>query len=193
MNNDKKPFYVFLEVDGVLFDTKSNFHYHGPYYLDVIEPFLKPSSIDACNNLLKSLETEYNTKLVIISRRRCSMSKCISYIKHYGLKYDKPIFSTKFIPGARGKKIIDFMQNDGINNIDKIPSLNDFINYIFSKSETDEKFKNYVVINPTKHKIRFQIPNSHIIKTNPINNSLNQEQVDKFLKSINISTSQPEK
>lgn len=185
---NKEPFYIFFEVNGVLYDEKFAYNFHGPFFYPIDDPKIKETSMTAFNNLIQTLEENYDTKLVLISKRRKNLDNCVRYLKNYGLIYDKPIFATEFKKGARGQKILDSMSKDGLNPTKK-PTLKDFVSNLLMSSKNNPKFKNYVVINPPSSKISRYIRNNHLIKTDPIRNSLTQQQVDDFLEQFNSSNS----
>lgn len=179
--NNKKPFYIFTSVDGVLYDFDFASRIHTYFMKDIENPILNKSSIEALDFLLSSLEEYYDTKLFITSHRRADLPSCIDYLKSYGFKYDKPIFATPLKNGTRGKKIIRSMQNDNLHPVQKTKLSTIVINF-FNKIDNNQKFKNYVVIdcNPSP-RVTKHIPKNHIIKTNFTNASLRMSQVQDFL------------
>ena len=181
---EKQPFYIFLEINGVLYDEKSAYDAHGFFY-PVSEPKLKSSSINALNFLIEKIEKNYDSKLIIISRRRKNLPYCISYIKYFGVKYNKPFFATEFTEGPRGKKILKSMNDDGLIPHKK-PTVKTIISNLLTTAKDDNSFKNYVVINPKSSKISKYIPKEHLIVTDRLRNSLTQEQVNLFLSSIGL-------
>ena len=186
----KDVFYVFTSINGVLFDSKYVDSMHGPFAASIEDPILNPKSVSALLYLLETLEEKYDTKLVITSKRRRDMPACIEYLKHNGFYYNKPIFSTKYINGLRGKKIISHMEEDGQDPIRK-KTISSLINSILNPN--NKKFKNYVVIDSSYFKLFGQIPSSHIIKTDYKHQSLTIDQVQSYLESIGITKEkQPE-
>ncbi len=183
---NKEPFFVFTAINGVLCDGEFAFQKHGPFAKSIENPILKSSSIDALTLLLNTLEEKYDTKLVITSKRRSDLPACMQYLHDYGFKYDKPVFATKYEKGERGRKILNFMENEGIAPA-KTRTLSNIVDSLFS-AQTDKPFKNYAVIDSSLSRIKHFIPKSHIIKTNPRNASLTQTQVEEFLSQIGLST-----
>ena len=57
----KQPYYIFLDIDGTLYDATYVQHIYGPFTSHVEYPVLKPESINAVNLLLRSLESKFNT------------------------------------------------------------------------------------------------------------------------------------
>lgn len=184
-NIKKEPFYIFTDIDGVLFDNESAFYAHGPFLKDVSSPVLKHSSVVALNFLLETLEKKYDTKFIITSPRRKDLVSCMQYLNYNGLKYNKPIFATDFVSGPRGKKILNLMSNDGLVPKKK-PSLKQFISNFFDKNLRENSFKNYVVIDSSLSHLKRLIPKEHIIKTNFNYAALSIDQVINFLNSIGI-------
>ena len=113
------------------------------------------------------------------------MPECIIYIKNFGLVFDKPIFATEFIEGARGKKILNTMKQDGLSP-NKKPTVKDIVSNLLTCAKENYSFKNYVVINPKNSKISKYIPKEHLIVTDKIRNSLTQEQVNNYLSYIGL-------
>ena len=187
----KEPYYVFTSIDGVLIDNDYVAYRHGPFAQYMENPILKDTSINALLSLLSNLEEKYDTRLIITSGRRNDLPACVEYLRQYGFNYDKPFYSTKYVPGKRGNKILNYMEESG-KNPERKKSLSSLIDDLFSSSS--KKFKNYVVIESELSKVNKQIPSSHIIKTNPRHKSLTQEQVDSYLTRIGLikTESQPQ-
>ena len=111
----KKKFYVFLDIDGVLYDwvyikeqvKKGKIKKGGK--IDVFNP----ESIIALNLLIEKLEKIYDVRLVISSAWRHYMDMTVSKLKDNGLVYDKKIESTPIStnPKQRGKEIRRYLMN----------------------------------------------------------------------------------
>lgn len=184
-NNEKRPYYIFMDIDGTLYDNIYANQIHGPYLQYIEKPCLNPKSINAINFLLQTLENNYDTKLVITSGHRNNMSMCLQYLYDYGLKYDKPIFCTDFVPGTRGKKIIDYLNKDG-KKLLTYPRLKTIFARKLYKKQDNQDFKDYVVIDDKKSIIRKHIPPERRIITNKEKQSLTMEQVIGYLTKIGI-------
>lgn len=182
----KDPFYVFTDVKGVLSDQEKILEQYGPYLERAEYPILEASSVQALNNLLASLEENYDTRLIITSKLRKNLPRCINYLKSYGLEYDKPIFATEFKEGLRSEKIFDVMQKDGLSPARK-KTLKQIISGILKRATEDKSFKNYVVIDRVSNTATRAIPKSHIIKTTS-SEPLNNLQVNKFLSFLETSS-----
>jgi len=182
----KESFFVFTAINGVLCDGKFALQKHGPFAKSIENPILKSSSVDALTLLLNTLEEKYDTKLIITSKRRNDLPACMRYLHDYGFNYDKPVFATKYEEGERGRKILNFMEDQGISPV-KTRTLSNIVDSLF-QTQTDKPFKNYVVIDSSLSRIKHFIPKSHIIKTNLKNESLTQQQVEEFLSQIGLST-----
>ena len=185
IENKKQPYYIFMDIDGSMWDKAYGEYVHGPFLSGIDSPALKRSSIEAINVLTDTLEKHFDTKLVITSRRREYFQNCLMYLKRYGLKYDKPIFCTDFKPGDRGQKIVDFMQEKGEHNF-SYPRLKNIFERIMYERKDNKDFKNYVVIDDTKSIIKKQIPPSRTILTNGKKESLTMQQVVDYLLANNI-------
>lgn len=186
LQSEKERYFVFMDIDGTLWDYKYGEHYHGPFVYQTEYPRLKSTSIKAVNILLKSLEEKYDTTLVITSRKRENMPECIEYLKHYGLSYDKPILCTPFVYYAnkpRGEKIIDFMSDRNVypERLNKKSLINKVLNVFISKGS-----KNYVVLEDDYPLVKKSIPRRRLILTNHNNCSLTIDQVKNYLKTNNI-------
>ena len=184
MENIKEKYYVFLSIDGALWDGQSAFQQHGPFAKEITKPVLKKSSVQAVNFLLENLENQFDTHLVITSRHRENMPSCVDYLTMNGLKYNKAFLCTPFVPGERGQKIIDFMEECGIRKF-TYPTKNKLIAKLFSRCENPD-YSNFVVIDSNKKRISQQIPAERTIITNPKRQSLTQKQVEDYLQKINV-------
>lgn len=186
LQSKKERYFVFMDIDGTLWDYEYGEYYQGPFVYENPYPRLKSSSISAVNILLKSLEEKYDTMLVITSRKRENMPECIEYLKQYGLSYDKPILCTPFVYYAnksRGEKIIDFMSDRNIKpeRLRKKSLVNKVLNVFISKGS-----KNYVVLEDDYPLVKKSIPKRRLILANHNNRSLTIKQVKDYLKINNI-------
>jgi len=182
IHTQKKPFYVFTSIDGVLFDYNYAKNVHGPFLRGNIQPVLKKESVEALNLLLSELEKNYDTKLIITSKRRRSLAQCLSYMRFHGFNYDKPIFATDIEKKTRGELILELMKKDG-HKPRRNPTLKEFVLKQIKRAENDETFENYVVIDSMNENLS-RIPKNKIIKTDFKSESLNHNQVEDFLLSI---------
>lgn len=182
---NKLPYYVFLDIDGTLWDAEFAFYMHGFTFNSHPAPKLKPESVKALNLLLRSLEYSFDTKLIITSKRRHDLDFCVDYLQQNGLKYNKPIFCTNNSTDARGKKILDFMRENGSAPCELPPNANLWtrLQYAFSIHGNP----NYVVLEDEKRLVCDQIPRNRIIYTNHNNQSLTIKQVEQYLKRNEIS------
>ncbi len=184
INFKKDNYYVFVDISGSLTDFDYINHVHGPYAKNITLHALKPQSVNALDFLLEKLEEQYDTKLIITSNCRNNFVSCLMHLSENGLVYDKPIFATDFVPGKRGKKIVNFMEQKGEKDFKypKIPTI--LLKKLFDKNNSD--FSKYVVIDDTKSAISKHIPKSRFIHTNQSHQSLTQEQVENYLQSIGL-------
>ena len=147
---------------------------------------LKPESVEALNLLLKSLEKTHNTKLVITSQRRNDLTACASYLSHYNVEYNKPIFATRFTSGLRGEKIIDYMKRDN-QKPEVAITLGDKLFEIFGRHKENGNFSNYVVLEDNQKVIKKHIPATRTIKTDIRKSSLTTSQVVNYLINNGLS------
>lgn len=152
----KENFFVFLDVDGVLWDIK--YLKNKSNDKDKKEVF-NPKSIDALNYLIEKLELFYNVNIVISSFWRYTLlNRLIKILKRENLNYDKEFLATEktYYFNSRGKEISKFLK-DKVNN------------------------DNFVIIDNRNFDFDKYFDKKNIIKTNVKNMSLNKNLVDKFL------------
>ena len=165
MTENKEKFYVFSGIEHNLTGTDYLNRYYGAAGVDYGYVFANKHCMSALNKLLESLEEKYDTTLVITSGKRENPNYCIEYLNYNGLKYDKPIYFTKFVAGPRGEKIVDFLEEQGASPLEfhKAPLYVKFLKYF--KDNPD--FKNYVVLDIPQANISKYIPASQLKKLNP--------------------------
>lgn len=156
---NKKNFYIFLDIDGVMYDWD--------YYIQEVKAnrlkkkdlfsHFKPESITALNLLISELSKSYNVQLVISSTWRSMLSKAVSTLKNNGLVYDKPIERTtlKGLPFYRGKQILD---------------------YLYDKTNYD-----FVIIDDEMFDFKEHFKPQNIIKTEMFHSALSVKMVTQFL------------
>lgn len=156
----KENFYIFLDIDGVMFDwdfIKSL----GRKNLGIITVF-NPKSVDALNYLIEKLSERYSPKLVISSSWRTFWDETIEVLNKNGVNLgNTPVFRTKITstPHKRGEEIIDFLNTNGYTD-----------NFVIIDDEAFDYAQHF-----SQHKI---------IKTGLFTQSLRKAMVDKFLKTI---------
>lgn len=186
---EKEQYFVFLDIDGTLWDMDYNSdRYSNVHYVEW--PKLKPGSIKALKTLLYSLEQEYDTVLVISSKRREDIDDCKEYLKANKFVFNKPlekIESPSII--CRGNSILNFMKNRGKAPFTYAESSNIFAR-LFSRIK-DEDYKNYVVLEDEKHLLGNYIPKNRIIMSDHNKQSINLKQVEKYLRNNNINIAYP--
>ena len=156
----RKTFYVFLDIDGVLWDwqfVRQQVELGNMKRGGLIDSF-NPQSIRAVDNLLYGLEKQYNVKLVLSSTWRYEMHTAVRTLKRNGLEHFARIDATPIprTPEHRGQEILQYLENK--------PEPYDF-----------------VVIDDEMYDFKNCFDLSHLIKTNIYNGSLSQSQVDEFL------------
>lgn len=161
----KEKFYVFLDIDGVLWDWQwLKAEYTRGLKKQTIITVFNPNSISALNFLLATLEKNYDCQLVISSTWRYDMQKTNSTLRKNGLKYDKELLATptSTSPEKRSYEILDFLNGAKTKNLLIID---------------DESFD---------YSANFSIKN--IIKTNIANHSLNKQDVLNWLSRFQSNT-----
>ena len=158
--NKKENFYVFLDIDGVLWDwewRKSQIE-KGSKKEFFWEQF-NPESMSALNHLLRTLGKKYNCFLVISSTWRQDMNITNKLLRLNGLKFDKPLLATPISsdPSRRGEEILRF----------------------FGTNRT----QNFVIIDDESFDFHKYFSSDKIIKTNIFSHSLNRQDVSKYLKN----------
>jgi hypothetical protein len=109
-----KKFYIFLDIDGVMYDwdyiiseVKSGRMKRG----ESIRKF-KPESIDALNLLIGELGKNYNVRLVISSTWRGNLPFAVKTLKNNGLIYEQEVERTPISdPAKRGEQILDYLSD----------------------------------------------------------------------------------
>ena len=156
----KKDFYVFLDIDGVLWDWKFIREQveQGKLKRGGLIDTFNPQSIRAIDNLLYGLEKQYNVQLVLSSTWRYEMRTAIKTLKRNGFEHYNQMDTTPIsrTPEHRGLEILKYLEDK--------PEPYDFV-------VIDDEMYDFVDC--------FNL--SHLIKTNMLNASLSQEQVDVFL------------
>lgn len=153
-----KNFYLFLDIDGVLYDwdyiiaeVNAGRMKRGAF----IRKF-KPESMKALNYLIEKLQKRYFVQLVISSTWRGNLEFTTKTLKENGLQYNLDLHATPITdPIERGKQILMY--------------LSDKTNYDFLIID-DENFDFNKYFNPNK-----------IIKTEMFHNSLSLKQVKRYL------------
>lgn len=156
----KKDFYVFLDIDGVLWDWE--FFKSLNKKVGIINIF-NPKSVEALNYLLLKLEQNYNPIIVITSSWRNDMNETEEALVNNGVKFSNELKRTRLTqtPFYRGKEIKRFLEENG-------------------------NCKNYVIIDDEISQIVNLFPKCRIIETSLLCDSLSIEKVNSFLSKINI-------
>lgn len=157
-----KEFYIFLDIDGVLWDwpyLKKGINEGRIKRGGIIED-LKPESIEALNYLIEKLSIKYDVKLVISSSWRFNMERTLEIIKKAGLNYNKPIDRTIINFQSRGIQIKEYLK--------------DKVNY------------DYVIIDDEDFDFNEHFQKEKIIKTDVMKGALSIKLVDNFLNNNNI-------
>lgn len=155
----KKKFYIFLDIDGVLYDwdyiigeVESGRMKRGSF----INKF-KPESMMALNFLIQSLSIKYDVQLVISSTWRSNLPFTIKTLKDNGLKYNKIIEATPiWDPAKRGEQILSYLNDNHCK-------------------------KEFVIIDDEMFDFAKYFDKKNIIKTEMFHSALSKSDVEKFL------------
>lgn len=180
----KENYYVFLDIDGTLWDAKFAYNVYGAGFNYIVDPRLKKDSIEAVNLLLRSLEEKFDTQLVITSKRREYMNECVSYLQKYGLKYDKPILCLPFGKNYRGERIIGYMQDQN-DNPEHLKKPQNALAKIFNAFIVKGK-QNYVVLEDEYKLIKHSVPSRRLIFSDHNKRAITSKQVRNYLKTNDI-------
>jgi hypothetical protein len=161
-----KKFYIFLDIDGVMFDW--DYILSKPKKGGLIQDF-NPESVKALNKLMSDLSTEYRPELVITSTWRSDMFAVYRAFRDNGVAMSRNIHITSTRLGGdpryRGKEILDYMGGT-----------------------TEDR--NFVIIDDESFDFDKYFDKSSIIKTEMFHGSLNTKMVDNYLESIGIEPSE---
>lgn len=158
-----KNFYIFLDIDGVLYDwdyiiaeTDAGKREKGGLILE-----FKPESVFALNLLINELQKCYNVGLVISSSWRSNLPFTIQTLKNNGLIYNEKIDRTPiYDPSKRGEQILD---------------------YLADKSNYD-----FVIIDDESFDYKKFFEKEKIIKCEAFHSALSIKMVKDFLSKLNI-------
>ena len=155
----KKNYYIFLDIDGVLYDYKflipemenGNIKKGG-----LIKNF-NPKSIYALNFLIKYLEKKYNVNLVITSAWRYNLNLLKEVLLNNGLIFNKEILKIETTEeNFRSKEIQLFIKKNKIKN-------------------------NFVIIDDETQELEGCFNKKNIIKTNIFDDSLNLKHIKNYI------------
>lgn len=177
----REKFYVFLDIDGTLWDMK-DLHKRKKFVVK-----LNPKSIQAVYALMDSLEQKYDAELVITSRRRSNWRACLHFLYQEGFDIFKyTLHKTHLInwKKPRGVKIAEYMYNDRIGNFgDKQKLFPRLFEKHMAKKENKKMKDNFVVIDDDMSPLKDYVLPENIIRTNGHNRSLDIEMVEEFLRA----------
>lgn len=169
MKNTDKQFYIFLDIDGVLWDWQWRVKQikNGKILRGTNITQFNPESVYALNILISELNKTYSCSLVISSTWRTFMDITKQTLIKNNVKLPKEVLRTNVpISQNRGVEILNFL----------------------NAHPTD----NYIIIDDETKDIEKYFPQEKIIKTNIKNKSLRLSQVKKMLESINEQSFEPE-
>jgi hypothetical protein len=170
----KQNFYIFLDIDGVLWDEhfiskiiKSGIRLKQD---DSISNYFKPSSMRALNFLINTLKEHFEVILVISSNKRMDMQKTVLQLKNNGLTKVNKIDHTPVL-------LESFDMDRGL----------EIKNYLTGKPNN----QNHCVIDDEINDITPYIKKENIIKTSD-QKALSLTQVKEFLKREQVLTEELE-
>ena len=179
MNKISKPkFYIFTGIEKTLISKRWIDKYTGgkEIYGEVIPD---PACMHALNCLIEGLEEKFDVRLVVTSKRREYPLDCESFLREHGkLKYDKPLYFTKFIDGPRGEKILNFLSQRGAYPL-TYHTAPFYVRFLKNLKDNPD-FKNYVVIQNGHREMSKFIPKSQIKRVS-FEKGLTQEISDEIL------------
>lgn len=182
MENEKAKFYIFLDIDGTLWD--SNTPRYAGFYIQ-----LKPESVVALNTLIESLKKIYDVDLVVTSKRRIRWSSCRQFLIDNGVNFpSEKMNRTQVVKlnNPRGVKIAEYLFNDVFRNRLKNEKTFSKINRVVLATFINRKFSDYyVVLDDSIKPLKPYVPEKNIIRTSYYE-SLSMEMVSDFLESKNI-------
>ena len=156
----KKKFFIFLDIDGTLYDYNEIAAGHN---LDGVDT-LKQESVDALNHLIGKLEEKYEVKLGIISEMKYYMRPLIALLKQHNLQYNgriEPVGGSYGLPKSRGHQIYKHL-------------------LVWGKESLDNGY--FVVIDDQDHDFATFFNKNNIIKTGGMRGgALNMQDVEEFL------------
>lgn len=158
----KEKFYIFLDIDGVLYDWKYIKSLSPDHHGGIIQDF-DPESIAALNYLIDVLKNNYEVELVISSSWRSNMRFTLEILISQGLKAENINISrigNFYVPSYRGREIIKYL-------------------------EDKENKGNYVIIDDENFDFKDHFEQNRIVKTNIFISDLKKCMIDEFLKNIN--------
>lgn len=159
----KERFYVFLDIDGVLWDWKNVKN----LFNRAIKPMgalpdatFNPESMQALNHLLNKLSDHYEPFLVITSKWRTELNETVNALYYNDLIFSGAIDSTSLLKGMpRGIEIQQYLLNH-------------------------DNSKNYVVIDDSNTTgIPYFLDLDKFIKTSMFH-ALDKQQIDSYLNTL---------
>lgn len=180
----KPKFYVFLDIDGTMWDMK-DLKNRNRYLIE-----MNPESGKALTILMDSLNAQYDADLVITSRRRIDWQDCLNFFYSAGYdidKYNPHMTHLKCVNKPRGVKIAEYMYNSEKGHTEKNQR---YFLRLFEKPlarKLGQKMtKRFVVIDDDMRPIKGILPDDNLIHTSKLIQSLNIEMVENFLKRNDI-------
>jgi len=153
----KEKFYVFLDIDGVLWDwdVLDEMGQSTSPNGSCIDLFCK-SSVEALQFLCDELQKQYEIDLVITSSGWDKLNELVPLLHRHGFAFPKETHTTRFIDRKRTLEIQDYLQDK-------------------------KNAQNYVIVDDETIDIKEHFNCEQIITTNIFHNCLKKSQVETFL------------
>ena len=173
-----EKFYIFLDIDGTLWDRK----WAGiPFALEYTN--FNPASVQAVHFLCNELKSrDFAPNIVIISKQRADWEDCLYTLSMNDMPEDVPTLKLPIGKHTRGERISLFMydanKNRDVSKGTRLFTPLDKLHFHYT-----DKVLNFVVIDDNSSQLK-NIPRDHYIKTNINDGSLNKQQVEDFFKHL---------
>lgn len=178
----KEKFYVFLDIDGTLWDWDTLIKNQKKIIV------LNEESVESLKVLLESIKRKYDLDLVITSRRRCCWNDCLCFLEMNGFDV-RSYFPNKTqlerIKTPRGVKIAEYLRGDRL-------ILGPFQKFL-ARRILNAKKNNFVVIDDDLRPLKKYVPKENIICTDSVRRALDHEMVERFLSNRRIEVVKLEK
>ncbi|MBE5738231.1 MAG: hypothetical protein E7354_00645 [Clostridiales bacterium] len=161
MQNKKEDFYLFLDIDGVMWDWPWRIEEikHGRIKKGGSIRHFNPESVEALNALMAYLNEDYNCNLVISSTWRRFMDLTLTTLDNNNVVLPQNVERTPFSknPKQRGREILSYLTD--------MPSSD-----------------NILIIDDGMHDFAEHFSPSQIIKTNIYGESLRHHHINNWIK-----------
>lgn len=178
----KEKFYVFLDIDGTLWDWDTLRKNQKKIIV------LNEESVESLKVLLESIKRKFDLDLVITSRRRCYWDDCLCFLELNGFDV-RSYFPNKTqlerTETPRGVKIAEYLRGDGLIR-------GPFQKFVARRILSAKK-NNFVVLDDDLRPLENYVPKENIIWTDSRHRALDHEMVESFLSDRGIEIVKLEK